>query len=610
MAIQPIVSQINIGGKLLSTMPAAVRSAQLQLTALRGSVIRTNATLMGLGKGLLGFGASFLAFEGVKSFLKESIDLAREEKGVHAALLLTIINQNKRRGMGAAQAATLGKSQVEAIEATSKALQEQSGLSKEIFNTYAKTLNMYKLTPAAIKEAMPALADLAAYQKKAGMDVTANADAFGKAMLGFPKALKSIGIEWNKIQLQNFMRLDDIHKYQALIRGIESAYGGSVAGMDPLVKAANLAKLHWEETKIAIGDAWSPVQRKLTVFFGSIADMISPPLIKLSQFIAANFDSWVAIIKKSVIPVIQKLVKDGWDFLSKGIDLFKKNSTWLVPWIGEAVKWIGIWTFVIGPLIAVIKDLGMVLTALTATNPWMLLATAAALGAVYTITHWEQVKQWFKDFAEWMTGTKTFNAMLEPKGVLRAYKKGEIPRAQPVQLGWVTNIKNWFTTEFPGLWKKAGDVTNQFFLVTLAGWDKAFDAWLDENTPKWGSTISTWFQNMWTGLVTWLIPNVWDKMVLGVKGVGDAINAFLIHPITVIKDLWDKFLESLKPSTTPFYPTTPGSPIPGRVPGPIKPGGPAGVEFPNVVKGGQTWQLFNGALRPDPTAKYPRIQVI
>jgi hypothetical protein len=576
MAIQPIQSQINIGGRLLSTMPAAVKGAQLQLLALRSSAIRANSTLMGLGKGLLGFGASFLAFEGVKSFIKESIDLAKEEKGVHAALLLTITNQNKARGMGAEQAKALGKEQVEAIERTSKALQEQSGFSKEIFNVYAKTLNMYRLTPKAIQQVMPALADLVAYQKKAGMNVTANADAFGKAMLGFPKALKAIGIEWNKIQLANFMRLDDIHKFQALIAGMENAYGGAATSQDPLVKAANLAKIHWEDTKRAIGENWIPVQRKLTVFFGSIADMISPSLIKLSQFISDNADSWISIIKTSVLPMIQKLTKDGLNLLTRGIAYFKENSTWLLPWIGEAVRAIAIWTFVIGPLIAVIKDLGSVLALVTAANPWMLLATAAAIGATYVITHWEQVKKWFVDFYEWMAGTEWVNPHNQEARQMKWFPQGTVPRAEPAQLGWVENIKNWFSKEFPVLWKQAGDVTNQFFLVTLAGWSKSIDAWEDDQFPKWGAAIATWFKDVWTGLVTWLIPNVWGAMIAGVKGVGNAVNEFLIHPITTIKELWDKFLKSLNPPSkwnwnppfVPNYLTGPGKAIPGTINGP------------------------------------------
>jgi hypothetical protein len=544
MAIQPVVSQINIGGRLLSTMPAAIRGAQLQLTALRSSVIRTNTTLMGLGKGLLGFGASFLAFEGVKSFLKTSIDLAKEEKGTHAALLLTITNQNKLRGIGVEQS----KAQVEAIENANKALENQTGFSHKLFDTYAKTLNMYRMTPKYIQQAMPALADLVAYQKKAGMDVTANADAFGKAMLGFPKALKAIGIEWNKIQLANFMKMDDIHKFQALISGMENAYGGAATHQDPLVKAANLAQIHWDETMAKIGDSWLPIMRKLTVFFGSIADIISPPLIKLSEFIAANFDSWVAVINKSVIPVLQKLVKDGWDFLSKGIDLFKKNSTWLVPFIGEAVKWIGIWTFVIGPLIAVIKDLQLVLVALTASNPWLLLATAAAIGAVYTIQNWEKVKHWFLDFAEWLGGTELMNPHNQAAKQMNWFPKGTVPRALPAQPGIFNTMVDAATDAMFG--KRNGSKNGlgrdePEWSKAVKSWWSGFTTWIEPAALKLWQDMVKDCQDIWRDVGAWFGTNVWNPMIQGMVTVKDAIWKWLISPITDLNEKWQAFLKSI-----------------------------------------------------------------
>ena len=367
----------------------------MQLVSLQQSAVKANASLVGLGKGLLGFSASFLAFEGIKGFLKESIALSKEEAGTHAALLAIITNQNKLRGIGVGQSVK----EVEQIERQAKALQEMSGIYKGVFMHGAAQLKVFKLSTDQAMQMNRAVGDLMAFQKQMGQDNAGDFEAVGKAIQGVPRGLKAIGVEFTQLQMKQFQMLSAAGRAQMIFKEIERQHGGALALRGTtLVGQADLAKSHWTETMATIGDSWRPISQKLTIFFGSIADMIAPPLIKLSQFIASQFDSWVKIIKESVIPVVRSLVKNGWDYLSKGIEWFGRNSRWLLPWIGEAVKAIGIWTFVIGPLIGVITKLREAMTLLALVNPWMALAVAAGLAAWYTINHWQQVKKWFQDF--------------------------------------------------------------------------------------------------------------------------------------------------------------------------------------------------------------------
>ena len=492
MAMPNIATMLSIGGKLLPSFGGAINTSKLGLMSLQAQAVKTNTALTGIGRGLLGFAGSFLAFESIKSFLNESIKLSKEEAGTTAALTALITNQNRLKGVGVEQS----KRQVEQIERQAKALQEMSGIYKGIFLKDAEQLKVYRLSTAHVKELLPALADLTAFQKQAGIDSSGNAEAIGKfAISGMGKGLRGIGIELTQQQTKLAQHLTMAQRIQMVYREIERQHPGAAAARGKtLAGQAELAKSHWTESMTTIGDSFRPVQQKLTIFFGEIAGIIGPPLIKLSKFIAANFDSWTKIMRDSVIPQIRSLVMQGWNFLSAGITYFKANSKWLVPWIGEAIRWIAAWTFIIGPLIAVIKDLRLALIALQLASPWGIIAVAAGLSAIAVIEHWREVQHFFAHFWESIVGTKNYNSMLEPKGVRRAFKKGEVPKAEPVEQGWLGWFQNFNGRRFDA------QVKVWFNGMTL-GWRKA----LEDMGQAWDIAVGQWFKDAAIAVGKWIV---------------------------------------------------------------------------------------------------------
>jgi hypothetical protein len=530
MAGTNISTAISIGGQLQGSFGSMIRQSKLGLLSLQTQAVKTNAILTGIGKTMLGFAGGFLAFEGIKNFLSESIKLSKEEGATEGALLATLIAQNRARGL----APGFAKEQLEAIKRTSKALQEQSGISKELFMDNAKQLNMFKLSTAQIQRMLPALADLTAYQKKAGIETSGNAAAIGKFLAtGQAKGLRSVGIELNQMQATVAKHLSVTQRLSMVYAEIERQYGGLAAkrGKD-LVGQADLAAIHWHETMKKIGDSFLPVQRKLTLFFGEIASIIGPPLIKLSQFIAQNFDSWTAIIRKSVIPVIRDLVTKGWKLLTGAITFFQQNSSWLIPWMGNVVKAIGLWVFAIQPLLQGIALVRTALMGLALLNPWTALAAAAIAAGVLVIQHWTQVKKFLGGIYEMIVGTKVYNASLEDKGVLRAFKKGEVPKAQPVQLGWVGTIqKAWkdFTSGMPQDVKDAlANIQKQWGILTA------------NIQSAWQANVAPWLVPVWNEVIKLLgdIRNIWIQgFILGVESVIIGVSKLL----TVVNNISQGF---------------------------------------------------------------------
>jgi hypothetical protein len=561
MATTAIATNITIGGHLLSSFGGAIRNSKLGLMSLQSTAIKVNSSITGIGKGLLGLGGSFLAFEGIKSFLMESVKLSKEAGATTAALTAIVTNQNKLRGIGAEQS----KAQVEAIERQSKALMEQTGIYKEIFTHGAATLSQYKLSLAQIKMLQPAMADLMTYQRQMGIDSGSDYDSIGKALMGFPRGLKAMGIEFTKLQLKQFEMLSQADKLRMIYLEIERQHGGAGAKFgESLAGQAVRAKFHWMETMTTIGDSWKPILQKTQIFWGSMADIIGPPLIKLSKFVAEQFDSWVKIIKDSVIPVIRSIVQQGWNYLSAGITFFKSNSGWLLPWIGEAVKIIGLWTFVIGPLVQAIGALRLAMMGLSLSNPFTAIALAAGVAAYFIITRWTEVKRFFAGLWEMIAGTKVFNSSLEDKGVLRAFKKGEVPRAMPVQLGWIG--------EATKAWKTFIDTMPKDVKDALGNIQKDWSNLVQGVQKDWNTNIAPWLLPAWQKIIEALaaIRNVWlTAFVMGVELVIKGVSNLLDVVIKIRDGFKDAFgwFSKLNPPGPNQGPYKPGEVVPGRVPG-------------------------------------------
>jgi hypothetical protein len=136
-----------------------------------------------------------------------------------------------------------------------------------------------------------------------------------------------------------------------------------------------------EAAMVRIGDAFKPVSQMLTVTFGKLVPILAEPVVKLANIVSVNFKEWAKIIDSTVVPAFEKFVAQGWNALSRAIVFFQSNSKWLVPWITEAIKFVGLWTFVLGPLANAIVLVNNALIALSLSNPWTAIALAAAVAA-------------------------------------------------------------------------------------------------------------------------------------------------------------------------------------------------------------------------------------
>ena len=124
MPANPLQTIIAIGGKLQASLPQAVRAANLQLMSLNRTAMQVNSQMAHMGKrmvtGLLGIAG----ITGVVEVARHSVELAKEEVNVRAALNNLIANQNRLRGVGVQQS----KQQVDLLERQARALQEQTGV--------------------------------------------------------------------------------------------------------------------------------------------------------------------------------------------------------------------------------------------------------------------------------------------------------------------------------------------------------------------------------------------------------------------------------------------------------------------------------------------------
>jgi hypothetical protein len=393
----------------------------------------------------------------------------------------------------------------------------------------------------------PALANLIVCNRQMGKTAEQSQEiyeAIGRGVMGFGKGLKAIGIEMNPL-MQRVLKMNaEMGQYAQnaiiLVRETMRQHGGAFAEWMRTLPGQAIAAV--ADTQLAmkqIGDSMLPMQQMVQITVGKLLPVLVPPIVRLANIVSTHFAEWVRLIDSKVVPAFKKLVRQGWDFLNKAIVWFQHNSKWFIPWITEAVKAIGLWTFVLGPLAQGIVLVKNALIALSLANPWAVIAIASGVAAYAVITDWMGVKKHIADFWEWMVGSTNFTSTFAPKALPKGSLR-QIQKALPLEPGLITRFADWIETIRPIVRAKvrtwldetgtALDTGFKGWLVTIGqSWDAAFlkwikDAsatikqWLFDTGKAWDDTASKWF----------------DPLIAGLRRVGDALQDYVINP-------WQRF---------------------------------------------------------------------
>jgi hypothetical protein len=495
MAFQnPLAVTIAVGGKLQASLPATVRAANMQLLALNRSVIRINESMTAMGRRAVTGVLGLAGITGIVEVMKEGLNLAKEEAGVRAALNNLIANQNKLRGIGVQQS----REQVEMLERQAKALQEQTGIYSGVLLKGDAYLAQFKLTAQQIQAIQGPMSNLLTYQRMMGRsaeDMPAVYEAVGKAIMGQAKGLKSVGVELNEQQLRQLKLNAAMGNYAAnaamIAREIQRQHGGAARQFaGTLGGQAAIAMARIQSGMEKLGEALRPLIQVGQII---VSRFITPILEKfegLNKIVTDHWKGWVKYIDTYIVPAFKKLVDQGWQKLIDAIKWFQQNTSWLLPLLKNIVIGFGAWVFVIQPLG------GIIMSLLNPLNLVLAALTAIGLAIWQGTTNWRQFRVMLEGIKNWIFGTKLLDPENKGFGAMRAYKPGEVPRAWPVQQGWLMQMIKAFEN-----WRKTV-------------WMPAVEKWFAETRPVIlnavkdilglvTQAIGDWFKERWRDYAGW-----------------------------------------------------------------------------------------------------------
>ena len=419
MPANPLSTTIAIGGKLQASLPAAVRAANLQLLQLNRSVTKVNESFLHLGRhaitgllGLAGIGA-------VVEVARESVELAKEEAGVRAALSNLIMNQNKLRGVGVQQS----REQVELLERQARALQHQTGIYSGVILKGDVYLSQFKLSTRQIVGMQGAMADLLTYQRQLGRSAESFPEvyeAIGKGIMGTGKGLKSVGVELNAQQQQilkiNALMGDYAANARMIAREIERQHGGAAATfISTLGGQAAKATADIDTFKEGLGEVLRPLIQLSQIIVSRFITPLAGGFERLNKIVMDHWKEWVNYIDRYLVPSFTGLVNKGWNLLFKAIDYLKQT---------------GIETL--------LKSISRAFDDIS----------GSVGGSIFSFRAFSMVMQ---EIGQWMFGTKK----IDPKNLgfskPLTFPKGVIPKAMPVYKGFladmIKDIQNWIDND-------------------------------------------------------------------------------------------------------------------------------------------------------------------
>jgi hypothetical protein len=612
MAYQNIGVTLGIGGRILPSLPASFNIARQSLRGLQSQIQSTNAALGRMGRGLigvLGAGAGLAGLASLTSFLQESVKLGKEQENITGNLYILLQNTARMRR----EDARLAGQQLRVIQAQSRSMQEQSGISETIYTRGAATLLTAGLTTKQIAQMQPMMANLMAYQMRMGKSTEQMAymyQVIGRAIhTGQARGLNQVGIILSK-QEQRIMSINALMgNYAANIeiirRHMQLFNGDATAFLKTAQGQSALAMTHAQAWMRLIGKAFLPVQQQLTIIFAKMVELFGPYIIQALKNFTVVLQQLNQYLNNNRV-AIQAAIKDGWQRLIAAIDWFKANSSWLVPLLIKIGIAFVAWTLVIGPLISALGSLAAIVSAIIVIGGPIAGAFAAidlpAVALVATITGLVAGLSWLIDNwkkVPFLGGGGAFT----PPEVGRQTQPGNPSRNAPgffsppeagfwqrfmqdLQTGWIET-----TTQLSWFWR-------QFTSNIEKGWSEMiqqlqwfFSRWINILETGWNKRVAKW----------------WDPMINGIKSVGAAIWKWMITPFEYLNNLWQQFLKSIgwgtgdqaAPGSGSGYPAGGGGGGGGGGNGSGYPasGGDAGRD-PGDSRGGMIWN----PLGPAPSA--------
>lgn len=176
---------------------------------------------------------------------------------------------------------------------------------------------------------------------------------------------------------------------------------------------------------------WGDLMKDLGVVTKGFQNTIAKELVPVLTPVVDDLIMWAAANKKIVAAEVKAFVKDlvaslrgfDWSGLVQGVRDFGSGLKSMVDMVGGTRNALialvvfmnlnAISSFVSlagaayraaiflgGPLLRAVLWLSRAMLA----NPWVAAITALALGAIYVVTHWDKVKEWFSGFFSWIGG--------------------------------------------------------------------------------------------------------------------------------------------------------------------------------------------------------------
>ena len=312
----PLQTTIAIGGKLQASLPQAVRQANLQLMQLNRSVARVNESMTHMGRrmvtGLLGLAG----IGGIAEVARHSVELAKEEAGVRAALNNLIANQNKLRGIGLEQS----KQRVELLERQARRLQGQTGIYSGLLLKGDVYLAQFKLSTRQIEGMQQSMADLLTYQRQMGRSAESFPEVYqavGKAIQGQARGLKNVGVELSA-QQQQYIKINALMgNYAAnariIAREIERQHAGAAAAFrKTLGGQAAIAMAQIQTGMERLGEALRPLIQVGQIIVSRFVTPLLDKFGELNKLVTDQWRGWVNYVDRYLVPSFVKLVNQGW----------------------------------------------------------------------------------------------------------------------------------------------------------------------------------------------------------------------------------------------------------------------------------------------------------
>ena len=230
----------------------------------------------------IGFGA-LTAAAGV--FIKQSIDAAKDKLKADKMLETNLMKQ-----------ANFKKEHIQMLKDEASALQDVGVIGDDVAVAGAGQLAVYKLNTNQIKNMMPILDDMVAYEKGFNgtqEDAIAMADVIGKAMNGQVKGLQNFGVSLTDAEKKLFKTMKQEQRAEFINKKLTAAIGGT-----------NKALRETDEGKIiAAKGAWGDMQaelgKKLMPKLGAIAEWFHSKIPGIQDFILSLADKVEELVTKA-----------------------------------------------------------------------------------------------------------------------------------------------------------------------------------------------------------------------------------------------------------------------------------------------------------------------